>query len=128
MKEVGYTGDFFSYEFLGKRTGEQLAKPGLPSKPYGLYWIQELAPNRPQVLYADQNIDSYEEARGAGAYAVRGTGKAGKTAILVVYDDTNGTAAKPAVSIGPDGRFTWEGGLHAQTSPVSRPGALSSGR
>lgn len=99
----------FHYAFMAKKTGAQLKSPGFAinfsesQSSAKAYWIQEMGPTNPHVLYADDKINSYTENWDGSLLTVNVSGVANSTGTVIVYKDAYSAAETKTVSINSSG-------------------------
>lgn len=81
----------FTYSFRGKMTGSQLKQNGLAVNMYEnssrgkAFWFEEFRNVQKQVVYADENIESYTENLSGSTLNIQAKGKAGESGKIIVY-------------------------------------------
>lgn len=88
----------FTYSFKGKFSGQDLNTTGLNvnmyenTSPAKAYWLQEYKDVEKQVIFADQEVETYTETLNGNKLTVDATGTPNATGIIVVYGKTENDA------------------------------------
>ncbi len=117
-----------TYHYRGKHTGSQLLTDGLTVNMYEnfsrgkVYWIQELKDVPYQVLYADENVDSYTESSAIGQLAIEATGVPLSKGIIVVYGKKEDKTMLKEVVFNSEGKAIFAVSYLEEPEEVDFPG------